>query len=285
MWVWASLAWVAIALLAAWWHRRWRRVVPQPSAQVAAFMLRFENELSIAHPEVEFRGLLPDRFACLLGVDGQETAVSLHELYRHADAPADAFTRTIKSLLGDIREVGLDRVGDLDFAAAAPLLMPQIRSRSWLEQRGAFGDSGLVHTPLASDLVTVYVLDQANDMVFVCREHLRRWRKEVADLHHLAVANLARRSAPIPEVASGEGMLLQSQDGYDAARILLLDRRDGLLVAIPDRDSLWVGRDDGQSLEQLMATTEAMAGRSSHPVSGGVYRVTDGQLQAVSESR
>lgn len=248
-------------------------------------MLRLENELSTAHPEVEFRGMLPDRFACLLGIDGQETAVSLHGLFRHADAPPDAFSRTVKSLLGDIREVGLDRVGDLDFAAAAPLLMPQVRSRAWIEQRGAFGDSGLVHTALASDLVTVYVLDQADDMVFVCREHLRRWRKEIADVHHLAVANLARRSAPMPEVATRDGLLLQSQDGYDAARVLLLDRRDGLLVAIPDRDSLWVGHDDGQSLEQLMATTEAMAGRSAHPVSGGVYRVTDGQLQSVPGSR
>lgn len=285
MWAWVSLGWVSIAVVAAWWHRRWRRILPQPSPQVAAFVLRLENELSAVHPEVEFRGLLPGRFACLLGVDGQETVVSLHELYRHADAPPDAFSRIVTSLLGDLREVGLDRVGDLDFAAAAPLLMPQVRSRAWLDQHGAFGDSGLVHTPLASDLVTVYVLDQADDMVFVCREHLRRWRKEVADLHHLAVANLARRSAPLPEVTSQEGVVLQSQDGYDAARVLLLDRRDGLLVAIPDRDSLWVGRDDGQTLEQLMATTESMADRSTHPVSGAVYRVTDGRLQPVPDSR
>jgi hypothetical protein len=285
MWLWATMAWMAAAMMLAAIHRRWRRVAAQPSPELAAFMLRFENELATAHPDVGFLGMLPERFACLLRVDGQETAVPMHELFRHAEVQPDRFTRLIASLLLDIREVGLDRVGDVDFAAAAPLVLPQVRSRAWLEGRGTFGDSGLVHTPLAADLVTVYVIDDTNNMVFVCREHLRRWRKEVLDLHNLAVANLARRGVGLPEAAMRDGALVQTGDGFDAARVLLLDRRDGLLVAIPDRDTLWVGPETGQNLEHLMATTEAIAAHAPHPVSGAVFRVTDGQLEPVTNRR
>lgn len=248
-------------------------------------MLRFEAELASAHAGVGFLGLLPDRFACLLRVDGQETVVSMHELFRHADAHPDRFTRLVATLLGEIREVGLERVGDVDFAAAASLLLPQVRSRSWLEQRGAFGDSGIVHMPLTGELVTVYVIDDATNMVFVCRDHLRRWRKEVVDLHNLALANLARRGAPLPSELTPAGTVVQSGDGFDAARVLLLEPREGLLVAIPDRDTLWVGPEAGQNLEQLMATTAAIAERAPHPVSGRVFRVKAGRLEPLPDPR
>jgi hypothetical protein len=283
MWLWITLGWATVALVAAALHRRWRTLTAQPNAELAAFMLRFETELMRSHPGVAFLGLLPDRFACLLRVDGQETVVSLHDVFRHAAAQPDAFTRLIASLLSDIRDIGLDQVAGVDFAAAAPLLLPQVRSRAWLEQRGTFGSSGLVHQALAADLVTVYVIDDTTNMVFVCREHLRRWRKDAADLHNLAVANLARRGVALPAVE--QPVVVQTGDGFDAARVLLMDRRDGLLVAIPDRDTLWIGPEQGQDLARLMATTEAIAEHAAHPVTGTVFRVTDGKLEPLSAPR
>jgi hypothetical protein len=277
--------WVLVALAIAIVHHRWRRVLPQPSPEVAAFGLRLENELTSGHPSVEFVGMVPARFACVLRVDGQETLVGLHDAFRHADAPPDRFTRMVASLISDIREVGLDQVGEMDFAAAAPQLMPQVRSREWLDGKGTFGDSGLVHTPFAEGLVVVYVIDDRSTMVFVCREHLRRWRKEVADLHNLALANLGRRGGTLPTTPPVEPVVVQTGDGYDAARALLLEPREGLLLAIPDRDTLWVGAEEGQNLAQLMATTEEIAGRASHPVSGQVYRVTAGRFEALPAQR
>ncbi|MBL8751901.1 MAG: hypothetical protein JNK15_01265, partial [Planctomycetes bacterium] len=182
MWLLLTSGWLVLAIGIAVVHHRWRHVLPQPAPEVAAFGLRLENELAATHPAVEFVGMVPSRFACVLRVDGQETVVSLHDVFRYADAPADRFTRMVANLVADIREVGLDRVDDADFAAAAPQLMPQVRSRVWLDAKGTFGDSGLVHTPFAEGLVVVYVVDDPSTMVFVCREHLRRWRKDVADL-------------------------------------------------------------------------------------------------------
>lgn len=283
MWPWMLAGWLVAAAAVAALHHRWRRTGLPLLPEAEAFLLRFETQVATSHPDVECLGTLPHRFACLLRVDGQETVVPLHDLFRLAHVPPDAFARHVAALIAEVREQGLDRVGDLDFAAAAPSLLPQVRTWSWLEQHGSFGGSGLVHTRLDDELVVVYVLDADDDMVFVCREHLRRWRKEVADVHNLAVANLARRG-DVPSAQARRGpLIVRSGDGFDAARVLLLGRADadGLLVAIPDRDTLWIGPEQGQDLAQLMAQTEELSQRSTHPVSPRVYRVTDGRIAAL----
>jgi len=81
--------------------------------------------------------------------------------------------------------------------------------------------------------------------------------------------------------ASSEAVLLQSGDGFDAARVLLLGGQDDLLVAVPDRDVLWAGPAAGQDLSQLMRKTARLAERAEHPVSPNVYRVSDGRLEPV----
>jgi uncharacterized protein YtpQ (UPF0354 family) len=287
MWLWGVLGWCLVAVVVAAAHHRIRRMQEVANPEIASFLVRFENELHRSHPDVAFLGMLPGRFVCLLRVSGQETPVPLHDAYRHAEAYPDAFPRMVDRLLRDVTDVALDRIDDLDFAEAAPRLLPQVRSRHWLQQQGCFGDSGLVHRRLNDELVTVYVVDDPNCMVFVCRAHLQRWRKSEVDLHNLAVGNLARLgTAGLAGVAATqEPVLVQSGDGYDAARVLLLEGTEGLLVAIPDRDTLWVGPEGGQNLERLMATTDEIAREAAHPVSPTVFRLTGGQLQAVTVPR
>lgn len=283
-WTLGIVGWLLAAVMVAWLHRRLDRARPRYPAEVMSFALKLETELGRCHPGVEFLGMLPDRFACLLRVDGQETPVSLHDAYRHHQTFPDAFSSMVARLVEDVREVGLDRVGDLDFAAVAPLLLPQVRSREWLQLQGCFGDSGLAYSALNDQLVTVYVIDDPHSMVFVCRAHLRRWRKSERDVHNLAVANLARMGDVQLGAVAGrrDPIVLQTGDGYDAARVLLLtEAADDLLVAMPDRDTLWVGTEQGLNLEQLMATTQAIASKAAHPVSPQVWRLSAGQLEAL----
>jgi uncharacterized protein YtpQ (UPF0354 family) len=288
MWLWVVLAWCVVAGTLATIHHRVRRLQPDVQPEVAAFLLRFETALAERHPDVHFLGMLPGRFACLLRVRGQETPVSLHDIYRQVEAWPDSFDGAVASLVRDIVEIGLDRVEDFDFATAAPLLLPQIRSRAWLDEQGRFGDSGLVHRVLNDELVVVYVVDDSHTMVFVCRAHVRLWQRTEADIHQLACANLARRGDGGMRQPAQEPVRLHSGDGYDAARVLLLGHEaesEGLLVAIPERDTLWVGTPEGQNLAALMATTEAIAGQSPHPVSARVWQLKDGQLAPLPESR
>jgi len=285
MWLWVSLGWCLLALAGVAVHHRLRTGASRYPPEVAAFVLQLENELAASHPDVQFLGMLPDRFACLLRVDGQETPVGLYEAFRHAEAFPESFDRMTSRLVADIREVGLDSAEDLEFAVAAAQLLPQVRSRAWIEQQGTFGDSGLVSTPINDELATVYVVDDSNCMVFICRAHLKRWQKDVADLHNLALGNLRRLGSNGLDPSTDGPVLLQSGDGFDAARLLLLEQQEGLLVAVPDRDTLWAGAPDGQNLEQLMAATEELAEKATHPVSPSLFRVTDGRLEAVRESR
>lgn len=286
MWAWIVGVWIAVSLLLAYLHFRLRSGQPALPPEVETFLLRLETVLARRQPQVEYLGLLPGQFTALMRVHGQETPVSLQGAWRHAQAFPDAFDTMVDRLVADIEEVGLDRIADHDFAGVATWILPQVKGREWLQQHGAFGDAGIVHRPLNDDLVVAYVIDDPHTMVFVCRAHSQRWHKTEADLYHLATANLQRlsqRGIHREDVATGP-LLLQSGDGYDAARVLLLDQHDdGLLVAIPDRDVLWVAMEEGQDLGRLASTAQQIAATAEHPVSAHVYRTRQGRLEQISE--
>lgn len=283
-WLW--FGWAAVALAATVWFRRLMQPVSAYPPEVAAFLMRFETALQERHPEVVFLGMLGDGFGCLLRVEGQELPVPLAAAFRHATAFPSAFDAMVDRLIAEIRSHGLYRLDDLEFAAAAPRLMPQVRSREWLEQRGRFGDAGLVHRPLHRDLVVVYAVDDGQSMLFVCRAHLERWGRSLDDLHGLAMVNLRARSDTRQLVSdTGEPVLVRSGDGYDAARALLVEPDRGLLVALPDRDTLWLAPSTGQDLAALMATTEDLARGAPHPVSPRLWRVTADGFEPVDAPR
>lgn len=281
MWVWFAAAWCLVSVGLAVMHHRLRLAAPSLPPEVEQFLLRFETELA-RHADVEYLGLLPGQFACLLRVRGQETPLSLHELHRRCQAFPDAFAEAVTKLLAEIDEVGLDRIDDHEFGGVATSLLPQVRTMAWVEQQGRFGDSALAYRKLSEDLATVYVIDDPHTMVFVCRAHLQRWHRGVEDIHQLAIANLRRHGGEqLQHLTGDQPVLLQSGDGYDAARVLLLPERDGMLVALPDRDVLWVGNEHNQDLGKLMAQAGSMAQAAAHPVSDRLYRVRDGYLEPV----
>ena len=268
--VWCGLA-VALAVA----FHRLRQRAPSLPTEVREFLAKLEGELA-QHDDVEWLGLLPGQFSGLLRVRGQETPVSLHELFRRSEAFPERFAQSVAQLLSEIDEAGLDRIDDHEFGGVAVDLMPQVRSLAWVEGQGRFGDSALVHRRFGADLAVVYVVDDPHSMVFVCRAHLKRWGRTAEDVHQLAMQNLQQLSAKdgIPAAAPGAPVMLQTGDGYDAARVLLLDEKRDLLVAMPDRDVLWVAFDEGQDLAQLQRKAATMAAAASHPVSGRIYRMT-----------
>ncbi len=267
--------WCGLAVALAVAFHRLRQRAPSLPTEVREFMAKLEGELA-QHDDVEWLGLLPGQFSGLLRVRGQETPVSLHELFRRSEAFPERFAQSVAQLLSEIDEAGLDRIDDHEFGGVAVDLMPQVRSLAWVEGQGRFGDSALVHRRFGADLAVVYVVDDPHSMVFVCRAHLKRWGRTAEDVHQLAMQNLQQLSAKdgIPAAAPGAPVMLQTGDGYDAARVLLLDEKRDLLVAMPDRDVLWVAFDEGQDLAQLQRKATTMAAAASHPVSGRIYRMT-----------
>jgi len=279
------LAWCGASLLVAVIHHRMRSAQPRLGADVSTFLARFEAELARSHRDVRFLGMLPGQLVAILEVRGQETPVPIQGLVRHVTAFPDSLGVVVDQLIDEIEEIGLEQPDDREFAEIVADLMPQVRSVAWVERHGRFGDSTLVSRPLTDDLCVTYVIDGPHCMTFVCRAHLRRWGRTDDDLHNLALANLRARCGGTPDPADEPG-LYATGDGYDAARMLLLDpeRCDGLLVAVPDRDVLWVGAEENADLASIMAVNEDLNRRASHPVSPSVFRIRSGGLERVSGS-
>jgi uncharacterized protein YtpQ (UPF0354 family) len=285
---------VTVALLLAGLAVTAYRLRPHPAAapavpqDVAAFLERLAAVLRIRHPHVRMCGLIPGRFAAVLSIAGQEVPVPLDPLFRRFTTFPGRFAGDVAALLEQVEANGLEHTEDHPLGDVATSILPQIRTKEWLRQHAAvFGPSSLVHRELTDELVVCYVIDGPACMTFVCQEHLCSWGLAEADLFHLSRRNLrqaAGSALPVPG-PQDEGLLLRSGDGFDAARVLLLDeeRTEGLLVALPERDLLWVGRERRDGLARLMALTEEQSRRASHPLSPTVYRVARGKLVPVTD--
>ena len=282
MWAWFLLGSAAVCAVVAW---RLRYVVgPQSSHGVEGFVEELVAAIHECGPEYVVRSQLPEAGAVVIAVRGQEVPVPLDNLYRHFLRDPASLRDLARQLLDEIEEVGLEQPTDHSFADVAMRLLPQIRSRDWLAARApAFGDSAIVHRELGPDLVLCYVIDDPWSMVFVCRAHLGQWSRTEEDLFHLANQNLRRLSladVPMPDTEDGP-VRIQSGDGYDAARVLLLDpeRAADLLIAMPSVDSLLLGQpeDRDQLISMLMREDGA-----SPIVSDLLYRMEEEGLVPLS---
>ena len=254
---WILLGSAAACVAVAWCLRG--IVGPQSRDGIAVFVEDLVAAIHDCGPEYVVRTRLPESGAIVVAVHGQEVPVPLDNLYRHFVQDPKGLPSLARQLLEEIEEVGLERPTDHPFAEVAMRILPQIRSREWLLERApAFGDAALVHRDLGPDLVLCYVIDDPWSMVFACQAHLKFWGRSEEDVFHLANQNLRRMSledVPMPSRTGGP-VRIQSGDGYDAARVLLLDpdHVDGLLIAMPSGDSLFLGQQDDrdQMISMLM---------------------------------
>lgn len=276
---WIVIGWIACAVgLAALHHRlRSRRSAPPGES----LLLDFARELAANHPEAEFRGVLPQRFSCILVVDGQETIVPLHDLHHAREAGPNAFRAAVRELVGRVRRDHLDRIEHHDFGRVAVHVLPHLRPARWVAGLAASGAVRLVHRLLTRELAVTYAIEREHDVVFVTEAHLARWGRSEADLWNLARTNLAQRSPELLAQLGGlQGALVCSrEDGLDASRaLLLLDRAEGMLVAVPDRDTLWVAPASCAGIGHVRNQLATLMQASEYPLSAAVHRVHEGAL-------
>ena len=147
--------------------------------------------------------------------------------------------------------------------------------------------------PLADDhLRAMLVLDQPTLVRFLRTLDLVEWRVGLVAARRRALENLDERSADVAllpvddlpgvfEIATG--------DGYDAARLLILDRWVpgplGALAVVPARDLLWVAPVDGPSSLELGAMLWSEAREAlpevPYPLSGELFWHVEGRLHHV----
>ncbi|TWT54368.1 hypothetical protein Pla22_20150 [Rubripirellula amarantea] len=146
--------------------------------------------------------------------------------------------------------------------------------------------------PFADDVTSSVVIDSPDGYAYVRPEDAERWQQTSVDLIEVAKANLVKASEQL-EVSLVPGgvklLVIQTGDGYDAARILLPEVRKILLdelddedvgtvyAGVPNRDFLiaWSMDTPDEIHQQLCSTVAADANRQSHPLSKHVFRLSE----------
>ena len=291
--IWFFTAWAVFAVVGAYAMGRLFQNVARPglSRELRQFMAAFSARVRSQHPDVELRGPTPGDLGLILAVEGQEVAIPLRDVLAHVQAFPSRLPETVDHVVQQVRE-RLARVNDWAFDEVFERILPQVRTECWIRENSPpFGDAQIVSKPILEDLRTCFVIDEPEAMVFVTAGHLRVWQRSVEDLESLAIQNLKRlaeESGGVPMPEPGTPRILHTGDGYDAAKILLAPRLltpqqgDGLLFAIPERDTLWVATESEQDhLEEVLAGVREVCDHSGHPVSDALYRLTPGGFEKV----
>jgi uncharacterized protein YtpQ (UPF0354 family) len=116
----------------------------------------------------------------------------------------------------------------------------------------------LTYQLFLSDLIITYVIDEQGSVSYINEQHMKNWNIDMTALHTVALDNLRSRTAQTPYTTVGEGVqrlfIYNSQDGYDATRLLLPEVLEPwrvtlpghMVIGIPNRDFLVAFSDNNQ---------------------------------------
>jgi hypothetical protein len=226
----------------------------------------------------------------------------------------EAGTLDLTNLHGKVRQLPLDqqravtidyvdrlveRVGQKDdanrasWAEMSKLLCPRLASSELQPPL-----PGMLLRPFATGAVTAYVLDHGRQVEYVQHDMLTPWGVDSQKVHDTAVANLEALSEDVEielREARGGGrfIVIDTDDSYDAARLVLPRFRGRLLAAlgtpifvgVPNRDFLVAWSADAQFA--AFADRVAKDSREQpYPITDAIFRVDrDGVSAATARDR
>ena len=170
-----------------------------------------------------------------------------------------------------------------EFKDACGRLFPVLKTTAFLNRPLGSGtklSDDLLWEGFHCELAVCFVYDTGDCARFVRIEDVKDWEVSKGEVRWHALDNLAASTAflehGIAETRYGKAVVVNSNDGYDAARILLPGLRDALmphlgesfLVAVPCRDLLVAFEDR----EQLLSLIRRQVREDAHL---GAYGLTD----------
>lgn len=207
-----------------------------------AFQRQFKKELAALYPQSRVQGNDLTGLECDLG-DGLMllNLESLFRAWQHDPKMRNDLVSYYLASLDKSQNIG-------QYKQVVTRIFPQIRPTSF---GTVYSGSELapVSTALFGDLAVFYAVEFPDRTVYLTHKHLAQWRVALPTVHENALANLLKRTRK-PKLLSGSPGLyafLQG-DGYDAARILIIEQlRDAcgdlqmpFYFAIPHRDALYI---------------------------------------------
>jgi len=224
--------------------------------------------------------------------DDKPVTIGLYNAYQSAagitdpteiDALLTAFLRSLPFDIPSLDAVALDAVREH--------ILPMLKPASFLEMADlavAEPDKRPAYRPWEAGLIVTLVLDAPANVTYLRESDLARWGVDFETLLALAFDNLEAMSEGLPlkmgrppdERDDSGFIVIDSGDGYDAARILLPRQRDFLaeylgpeyLVGIPNRDFLIAFTFD--LAEQFEPILHEDARQRQYPLTGQILLVT-----------
>jgi hypothetical protein len=173
-----------------------------------------------------------------------------------------------------------------DFEVIKPDVLPVVRSRCYFElirlqlQLQGHDPPAWPYQIVGDDLAVGLVYDLPESMQTISQEHLDDWGVSFYEAMEVARHNLGELQQPFIGPKSGEGLYLcAAKDGYDAARLILLEmiRRFQLkgapIAMVPNRDTLLVAGEYDDDALRAMLTIAKEGLQELRPISGVALRL------------
>lgn len=190
-----------------------------------------------------------DELGLTLRICGAPVRLDLGHCYADYQRDPDRLDSLVGGLLRSARSFTADQL-ITNVGVLRPHIYPMLKPAALLQAVHAHQLPMLAHRPFLAGLAITYVVDERGSVTYINEQHTAHWQIDPADLHAQALENLRQRSARSGYTTLGSGeqrlFISNTQDGYDAARLLLPDLLEPwalafsgrLLIGIPNRDFL-----------------------------------------------
>ncbi|ACL23162.1 DUF1444 family protein [Chloroflexus aggregans] len=170
-----------------------------------------------------------------------------------------------------------------------PMLKPIVLLNAVFEKKLPM----LAYRPFLADLIITYVIDEPHSVAYINERHLERWGIGEHQLHERALANLAARTKDRATfLMTGEGVqrliVANTQDGYDATRLLLPDLLASwqpqfpgkMVIGIPNRDFLIAFSDaDEEILTSIAHQIQLDAAQREYGLTDQLFTIEHGEVR------
>ncbi|HWI53217.1 MAG TPA: DUF1444 family protein [Symbiobacteriaceae bacterium] len=176
------------------------------------------------------------------------------------------------------------KLAEKEFAEIRERLYPMLMDPAQIQEKG---QGQMVHGAIAEGLHVIYGIEEPNDKIrYVQYQDLRDWGTSHTAVHVQAVRNLEHRTEGqrVNRLGSPDGanpmFIWHLEDGFDAARILLVQWLDDFAASVPGRLVLgaphrnWLvacGDEDARMVDVIKRRVIAEHHSADFPVSPFLY--------------
>lgn len=185
-----------------------------------------------------------------------------------------------------------------DWRVLSNAVFPMLKPLTLLMEVHERGLPMLAYRWWQADLMITYVIREMSSVAYINSDHLKRWQISEAELHTRALRNLQLQTTRVAPTTLGQGtrqvFLFDTQDGYDATRILLPDVLEmwqaalsgRMLIGIPHRDLLVAFSDQDPTLGYAL-TQQIARDAAEHPaaLTDQLFTLRDGRIELEPDER